>query len=101
MAELEVSKRSLEPAGYKAAAVTIDKALAHFGVPDNWDKISEDYLEEIAALPADILPDIWVYVRRNCKFFPKIPDLLEHAQLRIFPRVVRKCRLEAALTYFR
>ncbi len=91
----------LRPAGDKAAAVVISKSLNQFGTPDNWALIADDYLDELSQIPADLLAEIWVYVRRNCKFLPKIADMLENVTDKIAARKIKKMKLEVMLDYAR
>ena len=81
--------------------MTIQKALDHFGKPDNWDELVDDYLDEISKIPTDLLGDIVVHIRRNCKFFPKIADLIECVQDRITSRNIKLTKLRIMADYSR
>lgn len=99
----EINKMELlgRPCGDKAAAVTIQKALDHFGKPDNWDSLVDDYLDELSQIPSDLLNEIVTHIRRNCKFFPKIADLLECVQDRITSRNIKLTKLRIMADYAR
>lgn len=96
--EISVVAESLVPSGDKAAAVVIAKALEAFGTPDNWDILAEDYLDELSQVPPDLLKEVWVHARRECKFMPKIADLLSPVKDKILARQIKKRKLEMMLT---
>jgi hypothetical protein len=96
--EIAVMADSLIPSGDKAAAVVIAKALEAFGTPDNWEVLADDYLDELSQIPPDLLKEIWVYARRECKFMPKLADLLEPVKDKILARQIKKRKLEMMLT---
>lgn len=89
------------PARTEAVAVMLEKACAHFGVPDNWNEIVEDYLDELSTLPADMLDDVWRYARRHCKFFPKISELMDSVSDKIGARNLKLTKLKVAAMYAR
>lgn len=99
--ELKYVTDSLSPCGDRAAGVMIAKALDQFGTPDNWHIIVDDYLEELAEIPADLLEEIWRNTRRNCKYMPKIADLLEPVSDKIAARKIKKMKLEVMLSLAR
>ena len=91
--EIAITQKALEPSGPRAAAVILDKTLAHFGLPDNWESLAPDYMDELSQIPEDLLPEIWIYVRINCKFWPKIADLLETVRDKLSARNIKLLRL--------
>lgn len=99
--EINIMDECLRPAGDRAAAVVISKSLAHFGTPDNWEILANDYIDELSVIPPDLLNEIWLHVRRECKFFPKIPDMIGCVIDKISARKIKKMKLEVMLSYAR
>lgn len=93
-------KDSLKGCGPKIAAVLLDKILDRYGLPENWENQVDDYLIEISKIPCDLLEKINIYVRQNCKFFPKIPDLLESISNDIAKRNLRRMKVEFYISRF-
>ena len=92
--EHQVMVDALVPAGEKTAAIFIAKSLEQFGTPDNWAIIFEDYLDELSQIPADLLKESWIHIRRECKFIPKIADFLEPIKDKLLARKIKKTKLE-------
>lgn len=97
ISEITAIESALKPSGDKAAAVVIEKSLKHFGQPDSWDELAPDYLDELSQVPTDLLNDVWLHARRNCRFFPKIPDLLDPIRDKISARQFKLMRLKSML----
>lgn len=94
--EIIAATAALEPAGVKIAAVMLERAVSHFGAPTNWADIAEDYLEELSQVPVALIGKIWPEIRRNNRFFPKIPELLAPIEDDWSNRKHKRLRLLAA-----
>lgn len=99
--EINKTELFIRPAGYKAAGVVLEKSCAHFGVPDNWDVLAGDYIDELSLVPSDLLDETWKQARRECKFFPKIKDLLDFSSSEIQNRKIKLTKLKVMLDYAR
>ncbi|MBP2301552.1 hypothetical protein [Azospirillum picis] len=66
----------LIPADPRAIAVELEKTLALFGAPDNWDDIADVYLETFEDVPLDLVRQACKAARLRCKWFPKPAELL-------------------------
>tara|TARA_R100001129_G_scaffold40817_1_gene27741 strand:- start:1507 stop:2214 length:708 start_codon:yes stop_codon:yes gene_type:complete len=64
-----------EPADPREGASVMEKTLELYGVPDNWERIVEFYLEVIEDLPLDIIIDLFRTTRMTLKWFPKPSEL--------------------------
>lgn len=73
--ELEDWNNHCRPADPKAVAVLLERTLALYGAPENWDEIAEFYLEAFESTPLDLVEEALKEVRLTCKFFPKPSEL--------------------------
>jgi len=99
--EINIMDECLLPAGLRAAGVVLSKSLNQFGTPDNWELLADDYLDELSQVPTDLLHEIWVHVRRECKYLPKIAEMLEPVKDKILARRIKRSKLEVMLQYSR
>lgn len=96
-AALDAITRMLDGCGDRMAAVFIDKILDRYGLPQNWESQAHEYLDEIAKIPPDLLEKMNATLRRTCKFFPMIPDLLETVADDIAKREFRRMKINSYL----
>jgi hypothetical protein len=69
--EIMAVESSLTPMDQKGLAMLLVQTLNLYGAPENWAAIADFYLEALADVPADLVPQTMKNVRMTCKWFPK------------------------------
>ncbi len=70
------AEAALIPADLREIVIELDKTLALFGTPENWDDLAEIYLETFDGIPFDLVREACKATRLRCKWFPKPAELL-------------------------
>lgn len=100
-AEIEAMAASLdvllEPADPRKGAAVMEKTLELYGVPDNWDRIVDFYLEAIEDLPLDIIIDLFRTIRMNLKWFPKPSEIRGHIAAAYWLRRAARAKVKLML----
>ncbi len=65
----------MEPADPREGAAVMEHTLELYGMPDNWNRTVEFYLEVIEDLPLDIIIDAFRTIRQTSKWFPKPSEI--------------------------
>ena len=73
--ELENYRQALKPAEDKSIAVFLANIVNHFGAPENWADLTEDYFIALEDLPEYHLQETYKSILKNCKWFPKIAEI--------------------------
>jgi len=73
--ELENYRQALKPAEDKSIAVFLANIVNHFGAPENWADLTEDYFIALEDLPEYHLQETYKSILNNCKWFPKIAEI--------------------------
>lgn len=95
--QLDRWKPHCQPADPKIVAAMLDKTLAIYGLPANWNEIAEFYLEVFENAPLDLVTKSLKHVRLTSKFFPKPSELLEPIEKELNRRRLTVSRLEMVL----
>lgn len=73
---IQVVETALAPADPRVVAVEVERTLALFGAPENWDDIADFYLEAFEDVPLDLVQVALKHARKSLKFFPRPAELL-------------------------
>jgi len=79
---IEQHRAALVPAPRNFLVTHMARLAAHFPMTRSeaeWKMLFEDYCEDLAEIPPDILVEAIRAYRRKGKFFPKVAELLEEA----------------------
>ena len=71
----------------------LEKTLELYGMPSNWDRVAEFYLEVIEDLPMDIIIDAMRTLRQTCKWFPKPSEIRDAINSIHWQRVMAASKL--------
>ena len=69
--QVAAARAALRPVSPKVLAVMLDKTLALFETPGNWDEIASSYTEAFQDVPEDLAAAAMKWVRLNSKWMPK------------------------------
>jgi hypothetical protein len=94
---LQGVENALRPIGPKEAAALLAQTVEVFGVPQNWDKIADVYLEALEDVPRDLAVLAMKRVRLNLKFFPKPAEIRAQIAPELSERNTVRARLSHAL----
>lgn len=91
----------MEPTGFDTAVSLLTRLAMHFWQPDrpmsHFDPLIEDYGDDLAGYPLDVLQEAMAVWRRREKWFPKVSELLTICEEVVGPRSIRLARLERML----
>ena len=83
----------MEPADPREGAAVMEHTLELYGMPDNWRRTVEFYLEVIEDLPLDIIIDTFRTIRRTSKWFPKPSEIRDAISSVFWQRKIALSRL--------
>lgn len=88
---------ALTPAERPAIIITLTRLAAHFWGdrgPAEWKIVFEDYADDLAEFPPDIIGDGIVQYRRQAKWWPKVSELIELMRPKLLERRMQLARLK-------
>ncbi len=84
-----------EPCQIEQGVTVMEQTLELYGMPNNWNRIVEFYLEAIEDLPLDAIIDMMRTCRMNLKWFPKPSELRSYINKDYWKRCTAEIKLNA------
>lgn len=86
-----------EPCSLDKGVAILEHTLELYGLPDNWDRTAEFYLEVIQDLPMDVIIDAMRTVRLTCKWFPKPSEIKDAVHKNYYTRKIAEIHMDRVI----